>query len=56
MKEDNAHKEVLIREGFYWKGKALAYEAILRAAGLFKEPPILHFDDFGRRKNEKENL
>lgn len=56
MKESDAYKEVTIRDGYYWKGKALAYEAILRAAGLFKEPPIIHFDDFGKEKNEKKSL
>ena len=50
MKESNEYKEVLIRDGCYWKGKALAYEAILRAAGLIKEPPILHFDDLRKEK------
>ena len=50
MKESNEYKECLIRDGYFWKGKALAYEAILRAAGLFKEPPIIHFDDFGKEK------
>ncbi len=50
MKESNEYKERLIREGYFWKGKALAYEAILRAAGLFKEPPIIKFDDFGKEK------
>lgn len=56
MKESNAYKEALIREGSYWKGKALAYEAILRAAGLFKEPPILRFEDLRKEKNEKKSL
>lgn len=50
MKESNEYKEHIIRDGYFWKGKALAYEAILRAAGLFKEPPIIHFDDFGKEK------
>lgn len=53
MKETAAYKEALIRDGFYWKGKALAYEAILRAAGPSKEPPILRFEDL--RKEEYEN-
>lgn len=50
MKESNEYKEHLIRDGHYWKGKALAYEAILRAAGLFKEPPIIHFEDLRKEK------
>lgn len=50
MKESNEYKERLIRDGNFWRGKALAYEAILRAAGLFKEPPIIHFDDFREEK------
>lgn len=53
MKESNEYKECLIREGYFWKGKALAYEAILRAAGLFKEPPILHLEDLRKEKYEK---
>lgn len=51
MKESNEYKEHLIRDGYFWKGKALAYETILRAAGLLKEPPnIKFFDDFGEEK------
>ena len=50
MKESNEYKEALIRDGYYWKGKALAYEAVLRSIVKFKEPPILHFDELGKIK------
>lgn len=56
MKESNEYEEAIIRDGYYWRGKALAYEAILRAAGLFKEPPILRFEDLRKEKYEKKSL
>ena len=44
-------KQRLVSDCAFYKGKCLAYEAVLRAAGMIEDPKLIKLDDIvGEKK------